>query len=162
MSDTYADVDGGLLFWHPVDDAVIDESYLPAGLVAAGSSGDTRLRVRNASGDYTATGVSVAVGGSADPGAADVSGEYLLSADGGTFTATLLVGDLAAQQISDAFTLRRVTPGDAAQGPGGFTLTATAGGWVPAVASPTTASAAADVFDPDAAQDPVGDVQGAA
>lgn len=153
--DAFTDADGGLVFWHPVDDAPIDESFLPWGQVAAGSSADTRVRVRNTSDDYTARDILVALGGPGDPDAGDASTDHLVSVDGDTFAATVNAGDLAPGQISAPVTLRRVTPPDAAAGPAGFTLTATATSWAPATAATgddTPAGDTGDQYDPDAAQ----------
>lgn len=163
MSDDAAAAPGGLLFWHPVDDAPIDDTFIPPpAAVAPGSSADVRLRVRNDSDSYAATTVVIAVAGPADADAtADVSGEYFLSADGTYFAGTLDLPALAPQSISDAFYLRRVTGPDAPDGGGGFTLTATATSWAPAVAAAPTAvvGAGGDVFDPDAAQPTLPDDQ---
>lgn len=157
--DDFDDAEGGLAFWHPVDDEAIDETFLPWGPVAAGSSDDARVRVRNTSDGYTAQDVTVALAGPVDD-AVDASGQHLVSADGGaTFAATADLGDLAPQATSEPVVLRRVTPPDTPPGPSAFTMTALAGAWLPAVAESTTAAAAAaaDTYDPAAAQPPVDD-----
>lgn len=151
--DDFDTDDGGLAFWHPTDNAELTETYLPAGNVAAGSSTDVRLRVKNTSTDYTASDVTVAVAGPADPAAADGSPMHLLSVDADTFTPSVPVGDLAAGQVSDPVTVRRTTAPDAAAQTYAYTLTATAGGWQPAVAGATTgATPIGSSYDPDAAQ----------
>lgn len=160
--DTFTDDAGSLVFYHPVDDEPIDESFLPWGPVAAGSSADARVRVRNTSDGYIAQAVIVALAGPVDD-AADASGQHLISADGAaTFAATADLGDLRPQATSEPVVLRRVTPPDAEAGPAAFTLTASATAWLPAVAEGTTAAAAAaaDAYDPQAAQSPVDDAEG--
>lgn len=156
--DAFDDAADGLAFWHPVDDAELTEAYLPAGDVPPGSSADTRVRVKNTSDDYTAGAVTVAVAGSADPGAGDGSPMVLVSLDADTFYPQVLLGDLAAGQVSDPVTVRRATPPDAPELAYGYTVTATAGSWLPATAGATTGAAAlGGTYDPDAAQAPLED-----
>lgn len=154
--DDFDTADGSLIFWHPVDDEPITETFLPWGDVAPGSSADQRLRVRNASDDYTAAAVVVAVGDPADPDAVSAAGQHLVSADGYTFTPAVDIGDLAPGATSDPIVLRRITAPETPDGPAGFTLTATATTWQPATAD-TTAAAAGDVYDADTAAAPVED-----
>lgn len=155
--DDFDTADGTLIFWHPVDDEPITETFLPWGDVAPGSSADQRLRVRNASDDYTATAVIVAVGDPADPTATSAAGQHLVCADGNVFASAVDIGDLAPGATSDPIVLRRITAPDSAPGPAGFTLTATATSWQPAAADVDAATAAGDVYDPDAAAAPVED-----
>lgn len=146
------DTEGSLTFWHPVDDGPPADSYLLEGMIAAGSSGDVRLRVHNDSDLYAAAAVVVAVGAPADTDLADASGEYLLSGDGATFTATITLPDLPPQAVSEPFTLRRVTPPDTPVGVYGYQLFATATTWRPAAAG---GAGGGDAYDPQAVDAPL-------
>lgn len=156
--DELVDADDVLLFYDPIDDTAIDDTYLPAGPVAPAGSGDTLIRVYNASDDYTATAVVVACA-AADDDAATLDGapQILVSADGTVFAGTCALGDLPPHAVSDAVTVRRITgPGT----PGGqytYVLTATAGGWAPAgaaAAGDVPADTGADEVNPDDRADP--------
>lgn len=147
--------DDGLVFYHPVNDEEIDETYLPWGTVAAASSDDRRIRVCNTSADYTATGVVVAFAAPLDPGAVSAAAAHYASADGATFLGRLTLGDLLPHAISAPITLRRVTPPGAPAGDQGFLLTATATEWIPAAGDPT--GGAGGGYDPDAVDAPPGD-----
>lgn len=138
--DDFPAAAGALEFWQAGDDTPPDPGALDAGPVAPGSSADTRARVHNAADGYTATAVSVSVGPPADPGTADLSPWWLVSADGELFATTCSIGDLGPGQTSEPFTLRRLTPPAGAPAAGEFTLTAAAGGWEPAAAATPTAA----------------------
>lgn len=124
--DSFTDSPDYLAFWHPVADDEIDESYLDWGPIAAGSSADTTLRVRNCSANYWARAVQITVADTGTPGIAD---QHLLSADGSRFTPSCLIGDIAPLTVSAPFTLRRVTWSAATYGPATFQLIATPGTW---------------------------------
>lgn len=162
--DGYELSDGGLIFYHPVTDDEIDESYLPWGQVAAGSSADTRLRVRNESDGYIAEAVYVAVADPGEAGAVSAAGQHFVSLDGQTFARQVSVGDLPPNSTGGPVWLRRVTPPQTPGGESSFLLTATASAWTPAVADADATTAAAvpagDVYDPAAHPgDPVADEQ---
>lgn len=90
------------------------------------SSWDTPICVKNMSGHYRATGVTVAIENATPQQAA----QMLLSADGGrTFTGVLDLGDLAPQVASPMLLLRRNSDADAPLGPQTVTLAARASGW---------------------------------
>lgn len=122
MTITQTLLEDYLAFWHPSLDEQIDEDHLDFGAVAAGSSGDLLVRVRNCSDTYWATGVLLAV--DADEPAV----RHLLSQDAARFTATLQLAALAPLSVTDPITLRQViAPG--ATGDHLFRLTAAATGW---------------------------------
>ncbi len=75
------------------------------GTVAAGSSSDYTFRVRNQSGQYTASNVTVAVQNADGSEAVD----FYLGFPGGTFTATVSLGTLQPSAVSQLVVLRRVT-----------------------------------------------------
>ncbi len=104
------------------------------GVVPAGSSNDTVLRVVNANDIYQAEDVVVDLTG---PDAA----QLYLSSDGSSFSASISVGDIPPGAGSAPIYLRRVTPSTDTAGPREAFLRATPSGWteltsaVPAPAS---------------------------
>lgn len=154
---------GALTWWHPVDDEPMGAEHLSWGEVAPGSSADLTVRLCNTRDDYTASGITVAVGDPLDPDAASAAAGHLVSADGQTFAATCTIDDLPPGAVSNPITLRRITLPDADDHTTmGFTLAAAAAAWLPvtAAAEPTTAPVdAGDMYDPDTAQPPVDDPQ---
>lgn len=128
MTDLLVDV---LEFYEPFRDRLVDENYLPWGVVAPGSSADKQFRIHNASDDYIAADITVSVQemGLAEP-VLSVAAQHLLSSDGRTFTATVSVGTLPPGGISARLTLRRVTSPDADIGDGDFQLLAHPAQWL--------------------------------
>lgn len=118
------------LIFYTYDDFTARAS-LPLGPVAPRSSDDLLMQVRNTSGSYQATEVTVAVSG-------DDAEQLLLSLDGDIFTPTITVGDIPPGAGGAVFTLRRVTPSTAVDGAASAVLTATPSGWSDAVDTSTS------------------------
>src|SRR4051794_9825245 len=70
------------------------------------SSGDLTLIVKNQSGLYTASDVTVTI---EDTTVAGARTQFLLSLDGISFTASLDLGDMPPNSVSTTFWLRRTT-----------------------------------------------------
>ncbi len=119
-----------LTFYHPDLEQALTQTYLAWGEIPRVSSEDRVLRVKNLSYTYTAHEVTIRFTeqGIGDP-LRSVAAQHYLSLDGETFTATVNVGNLDPQAMSEIVTVRRVTAPDADLGFGDVQLIAEAAAW---------------------------------
>lgn len=108
----------GLRIWHPtldepLDDAVAaDGAWFDFGDAARNTSAERQFRVKNNSTGLTANSINVTSGTLTDA-SPSVPPQFTFS-DGGAFTTSLNIGNLAPGAISPTITYRRTTPSNAA------------------------------------------------
>lgn len=102
-----------LAFWHPTLDQELPPAYLDWGNVPRSSSADKSFRIKNLSGDLTASDIGVYMD-ALTPGSPSVTGMHTLSDNGGsTFLSTLSIAELLPGAISSELIVRRTVPSNA-------------------------------------------------
>ncbi len=102
-----------IVAWHPTLDQQISPAYFDWGNVARSSSADRKFRLKNISGNLSATDIDVYVE-ALTPGNPSVAGMHTLSDnDGASFLPGLVIPLLEPGEISTPITLRRVVPSNA-------------------------------------------------
>lgn len=112
-------------------------SVLDLGPVAPRSSDDLDMQIFNSSPSFQAEDVAVTVAG-------DDAGQLLLSLDGDSFFRTVTLGDIPPGAVSTVFTVRRVTPSDAAAGSNTAELSAAPAAWSSVADSGTSTNVSLD------------------
>lgn len=118
-----------LKFWQPSPtDAEVAGAFFDWGNTPRGSSADKTFRIKNTHGTLTANSITISVEALTDT-APSVPGQFLLSTDGVTFTASINIGNLASGAISGTLYVRRNTASNAVLGVWAARLLAIAGNW---------------------------------
>lgn len=117
-----------LAIWDPAGDFAARGAYFDWGNTPRGSSADRTFRVKNMSSSRTANAINLSLDAATDT-VPSVPGQYLLSADGTTFSGQITIGDLGPGGLSPVLTIRRVTPTDATLSVWAARLIAEASSW---------------------------------
>jgi hypothetical protein len=107
-----------LRFWHPTLDEALDDNtsadgaWLDFGDATRSTTADKTFRIKNNSSTLTANGINLTTAALTD--ASPTLPAQFTYSDGGAFSTSLSVGNLAPNTLSAVITIRRTTPSNAA------------------------------------------------
>jgi hypothetical protein len=107
-----------LRFWHPTLDEALDDNtsadgaWLDFGDATRSTTADKTFRIKNNSSTLTANGINLTTAALTD--ASPTLPAQFTYSDGGAFSTSLGVGNLAPNTLSAVITIRRTTPSNAA------------------------------------------------
>lgn len=122
-----------LRLWHPTLDEPLDDNTAADGAhldwsdIAQGTTADKSFRLKNTSATLTANSISLTTG--ALTNSTPAIGPQITYSNGGAFSTTLNIGNLAPGALSVVITVRRTTASNAALGLLAWRTIADAGSW---------------------------------